>query len=84
VDLHERVKLLGSVADLADFIAELNNNLLQNRDGWESPTLERYLEAMEAWLRDASSPTLAPERRLSAEPSWQTMAKVLYAATMYE
>ncbi|KAB2348443.1 DUF7660 family protein [Actinomadura rudentiformis] len=41
----------------------------------ENPTIERFLEALAAWLDDV---------RDEAEPSWSLVARALSAALIYE
>ena len=52
---------------------KLQDDLLANPDAWENPTLERYLEAMTAWLGD-----------VKREPSWELICDMLEAAKIYE
>lgn len=46
-------------------------------DDWENSTLERYLEAMAAWLNSARL------REVEA-PSWELFCEALEAAKIYE
>jgi len=52
-------------------------DLLANSDGWENATLERYLEAMRAWLK-------ATVRIEKPAPSWDLIIRMLEAAKIYE
>ena len=63
--------------DVIETLAFLRQDLQTNRDGWENPTLERYLEAMHAWL------TSAKYREVN-EPSWDIICDMLQAAKIYE
>ncbi|WP_152049232.1 DUF7660 family protein [Tautonia marina] len=70
---------------LAQFVDRLHANLQAAPSDWENPTLEQFLEALAAYLRDvpgylknARSP-LDPER-----PSWELFALVLAGARVYE
>jgi hypothetical protein len=77
VELHEQVAKVNSKQELADFVAGLHHDLTTQRDQWENPTLERYLEAMEAWIRDA-------EQLQVTGPACRSFAEILYAAKVYE
>lgn len=49
-------------------------------DGWESSTIESYLEAAVAWAVDSRDlPTGLP-----STPSWQAFATFLYCGKIYE
>lgn len=52
MDLQSMVKSIYNKDDLVRFIRELRVDLISNSITWENPTLERYLEAMQAWLND--------------------------------
>lgn len=77
MELHEQIAKVNSHQELADFVAALRHDLRTQRNEWENPTLERYLEAMEAWIRDAGQSRLK-------DPGWRTYAHILYAAKLYE
>lgn len=55
----------------------MRDDLSRDRGSWENPTLERYLEAMAAWLG-------AHEMAKVKEPSWELMCEMLEAAKIYE
>ena len=61
------------VNTLNDLLADLN----ANPDGWENPTLERYLEAMAAWLDSA-------RLRQTGDASWDLLCDLLEAGKIYE
>jgi hypothetical protein len=70
---------------LAFFVDRLHANFQSSPSEWENPTLERFLEALSAYLRDVPgylenvlSP-VDPER-----PSWELFALALAGARAYE
>lgn len=65
-----------SAADVIRTLRELRADLQRNPDGWENGTLERYLEAMEAWVT-AVGPRVG-------DPSWRFVALMLEAGKIYE
>ena len=68
----------GSVVAVLIAIKELREELQQKRlDDWENPTLERFLEAMHAWLE-----TMGP--RVGDKPSWKFVEIMIRAAKNYE
>lgn len=60
-----------------DTLSTLCRELRDNPDQWENASLERYLDAMKAWLTDVRD-------RVGDKPSWKLIAIMLDAATMYE
>jgi hypothetical protein len=63
--------------DVVQTLESLRDNLDSDRGSWENPTLERYLEAMAAWLG-------AHEMAKVEQPSWELMCEMLEAAKIYE
>lgn len=57
----ERVRDIQTKENLADFVGEFREGLVLNPDDWENSDLERFLAAMEAWIRsiDMYAKTLA-------------------------
>jgi hypothetical protein len=67
----------GSLEAVLKVIDELRKELQEGRtEDWENPTLERYLEAMQAWLE-----TMGPR---VGQPSWKFVEIMLHAAKIYE
>ena len=63
-----------------DAIATIRNllaDLKANPDGWENPTLDRYLDAMGAWLEGSG-------KKHNQPPSWELIIEMLEAAKFYE
>jgi hypothetical protein len=68
----------GSVDAVLTAINQLREELRQGRiEDWENPTLERFLEAMHAWLE-----TMGP--RVGKTPSWKFVEAMVRAAKIYE
>ena len=64
-------------ADAVTAIGELLDDLKRNVGSWENPTLEHYLEAIQAWLEDSA-------RDQDEPPSWDLVVRMLKAAKIYE
>ncbi|WML58103.1 hypothetical protein [Neobacillus sp. PS2-9] len=84
MELYEKVENVKSRADLIKFIKHLRMDLQSNRAEWENITLEDYLEAMEAWVNDMEGYYLNTNHPVPKQPSWKTIADILYASGMYE
>jgi hypothetical protein len=82
--LHERVSQVRNKAELVEFVRALAEDLTTNRESWENPTLERYLEALASWLEDSEGYYRNQGRPVPTEPSWRDVAEMLMAAKMYE
>src|SRR5690349_13286081 len=44
---------VSSRSDLVRFMGELRDDLVSNPNGWENPTLERFLDALGTWTADS-------------------------------
>jgi hypothetical protein len=92
MELHEMIDRVDSKESFLEFVAALRADLEASlaeervhpssgygpaaRD-WENPSLDRFLEAMQAWAEDTGE-------RVPSQASWRTFAKMLYAAKHYE
>jgi hypothetical protein len=63
--------------DVVNTLTRLHADLQENPDGWENPTLVRYLEAMAAWLDSARV-------RQEEHASWDLLCDLLEAGRIYE
>ena len=84
MDFEDRISSIKSKDELADFVSALREDLTTNGDRWENPTLERFLEAMEAWLRVMDQARKNTGKLPITSPAWQTFSEILAAASMYE
>ncbi|AFM39427.1 hypothetical protein Desaci_0359 [Desulfosporosinus acidiphilus SJ4] len=84
MDLQSMVKSIYNKDDLVRFIRELRVDLISNSITWENPTLERYLEAMQAWLNDIDGWEKNLNIDISKFTPWQLIAHILLASKMYE
>jgi hypothetical protein len=62
---------------LADFVRSMREDLMANAEGWENPTLERFLDAFAGWCVDHPATNVD-------QPTWPLVAEMLAAATIYE
>jgi len=63
--------------DVITTIQNLLADLKANPDSWENATLERYLDAMAAWLEGSG-------KKYNQPPSWDLIIEMLEAAKIYE
>lgn len=70
--------------DLIVFIRYLESQISSIECDWGNFTLDRYLEAMSAWINDMDGLYNNLNIKLEDEPVWRTFARILHAATIYE
>lgn len=80
---HMEIKDIENREDLSRFVKELHLSL-KNGDRWENRDLGTFLEAMSAWIIDMDGHFENLNEPLPDQPSWQTFAQILSAATIYE
>jgi hypothetical protein len=80
----ERVGEIQTKEDLADFVEEFREGLIKDPSDWENPDLERFLGAMEAWIRSIDMYSKNTGDSDITTPSWSTFAKILCASKVYE
>ena len=70
--------------DLADYVAYLHKEFISNPNQWENQTLDRYLAAMEGWIRDSKGYYENQNRSMPSPEALQAIAEALTASSMYE
>lgn len=83
-ELSELIADIQSKEDLVQFVALLRDDLIQNPESWENSSLERFFEAMGAWMTDADDDHRKMGQGTAMEPSWKSFAAILYASKIYE
>ncbi|MFC3577580.1 hypothetical protein ACFOZ0_30825 [Streptomyces yaanensis] len=75
---------IGDREAFSAFLARLRADYAANGQQWENPTLDRFLEALEAWV--AASPGWCRNfgHDLPPEGDWTFFARALDAARIYE
>lgn len=84
MELHQRIDVINTKDDLAEFVAALRLDLEANPNEWENPTLERFLLAMEDWIRSMDNYYKNTGQQIPQVPTWRTLADILLASKMYE
>ena len=77
----EEVQAIESTQALSAAILKLRASFLAEEDKWQSWTVDAYLEAMSAWLKDAEQSGMLDE--VSPE-ALRMVASVLAAGSVYE
>ncbi|SNY17140.1 hypothetical protein SAMN05660659_01454 [Pseudomonas sp. LAMO17WK12:I6] len=84
MDLDDQVEEIETKEDFANFLHAFRETLLRQPDEWENSTLERFLDAMEAWVHSMDGYAFNSGDVDVLRPSWKTFAKILSAASVYE
>ena len=84
MELHERVNRIKTRQDLSQFVGALREDLAANPGRWENPTLDRFLEAMKAWIEGMEGYYKNTGQPPADAPTWKTFGDILMAATIYE
>jgi hypothetical protein len=84
MELYEKVENVKSREDLILFLFQLRIDLKNNKEEWENNTLEGYLESMENWVEDLEGYYLNLNQQMPDQPSWNTIARILFASSRYE
>lgn len=70
--------------DFVVFVKALSKDLRDNPESWENPSLERFLEALGAWVEDMDGFYLNQGKPVPQQPDWKVVGDILMAAKMYE
>ena len=81
---HRDADSVATAEELATFVLALRADLLANEDAWENPTLERFLEALAAYLDDLNGWLANRGEPVPAEPTWKLVVHVLEGARLYD
>ena len=81
LESHSRIR---SREDFAVFVRALREDLKGNPQDWENDTLDRYLEAMSAWVENMNAYFLNQGRPTPEQPDWKLLGDILMAARIYE
>lgn len=78
-----------NASDLSAYVESLREHLMAHPEEWEQVTLEQYLEAFAAVLRDHQGPSPADQSRLldgheRGNLPYAVLARLLHAASIYE
>jgi hypothetical protein len=83
-ELEARAEKLHTRAELAAFLENLADSVVEEPEVWENDTLERFLRAWSAWIADMDGYFVQRGLSVPGEPSWRLIAQMLLAARVYE
>lgn len=70
--------------ELVSFVRELRQDYLRRGHEWENQSLDGFLEALAAWIRDSPGWYQNVGKDLPEGGDWTFLARALQAATVYE
>ncbi|MGW0859169.1 DUF7660 family protein [Streptomyces sp. NPDC002690] len=70
--------------ELVSFVRELRQDCLRRGHEGENRSIDRFLEALAAWMHDAPGWYQNMEKELPEGGDWTFLARALQAATVYE
>ncbi|MFI6107503.1 hypothetical protein [Streptomyces sp. NPDC051310] len=70
--------------ELVAFVRDLHQDYLRRGHTWENQTLDRFLEALAAWMDDSPGWYRKFGYELPPDGDWTYLARALQAATLYE
>jgi hypothetical protein len=82
--LAEHNNSIRSREDFVVFVKALTKDLRENPASWENTNLDRFLEALGAWVEDMDGYYLNQGKPVPKQPDWKVAADMLLAAKMYE
>ncbi len=82
--LADQVEAVRTREDFVRFVAALREHLNAHGEDWENAGLAGYLEALGAWTGSLHHAYANAGQVLPEQPSWQLVARMLWAASMYE
>jgi hypothetical protein len=73
-----------SRSDFAALVDALVDDFRRNAGQWENPDLASFLEALAAWVKDMDGYYKNRGEAVPEHPAWDTFARILLAARVYE
>ncbi|MGW0184619.1 DUF7660 family protein [Streptomyces sp. NPDC003362] len=70
--------------ELVAFVRELHQDYVRRGHDWENHTLDRFLEALAAWIASSDGWYRNFGKEPPANGDWTFIARALSAATVYE
>jgi hypothetical protein len=80
-EYHDAIR---SREDFVAFVHALSRDLHTNREAWENDSLERFLEALGAWVEDMDGYYINQGKPAPLQPDWKILGDILMAAAVYE
>ena len=84
MELQEQAEKIQMRDDLALFMQHLIRDFRTNPERWENTSLEAYLEAVAAWIKDMDGYYRNRGETAPQQPTWRQVGEILLAARIYE
>jgi hypothetical protein len=84
MNIEEQNKSISSREDFVAFVRALSKDFKDNPQSWENVSLDRFLEALGAWVEDMDGYYRNQGKPVPQQLDWQTFSDMLMAAKMYE
>lgn len=84
MDKRNVISQIQNQEDLATYIERLRNDRVEHPEEWENGTLEMYLDAMAAFVRDIDGYYRNHNLPMPNIEVFRTIAEILTAAKVYE
>ena len=82
--LKSRLDRIETRSDLSEFVSALQRDFEKNKEEWENPSIDCFLEAMSAWIEDMDGYYKNQGQNFSEEQPWKMFAEILLASKVYE
>jgi hypothetical protein len=84
MSLVEQHKQIRTREDFLTFVKALNKDLRDHPDTWENKSLDRFLEALGAWIEDMDGYYINQGKPVPRQLDWKVIGDMLMGAKMYE
>ncbi len=84
MNLEQQVESISSRQDFSNFVRSLSVSIRESPDTWENTDLERFLEALAAWVEDMDGYFENRGEPFPQTLDWKLLGKMLLAAKIYE
>ena len=84
MDLKTKVNLIESRDDFVTFIEALRYDVVAYPEEWQNQTLEDFLEALSAWVKDMDGYYQNNRLPVPTSLTWKNFAEMMLAAKYYE
>lgn len=83
-DIESKLEAIKNRQDLSEFLIEIADRVRSGSLEWENSDPVTYLEALSAWISDMDGYLQNRGEGVPANPTWQMIARIIVAASMYE
>ena len=84
MNLEHQVNTISTRKDFVAFVRSLSDSLRGSPNDWENTDLERFLDALAAWVQDMDGYFKNRGESPPQAPDWKLVGQMLLAASIYE